>query len=72
LHEPDEPDWTSDKKQALPQMQMFETEPPEALQKIPFKFSTNLRIFDFSFDGWFSERKSTRNRYRIDHWCARL
>ncbi|MFZ2060180.1 MAG: hypothetical protein WAU82_04155 [Candidatus Binatus sp.] len=40
--EPDEPDWTPDQKQALQQMHMFDAEPPEELEKIPFKF-----IYDF-------------------------
>jgi hypothetical protein len=40
--ETDEPDWTPDQKQALQQMHMFDAEPPEELERIPFKF-----IYDF-------------------------
>jgi len=35
----DTADWTPDEKKALQQMHMFDTEPPEELEKIPFKFS---------------------------------
>jgi hypothetical protein len=37
--EPDESEWTSAQKGALQQMSLFDTEPPEELEKIPFRFS---------------------------------
>jgi hypothetical protein len=49
--EPDAPDWTPDEKQALQQMQMFETEPPEELEKIPFKFSYEFECADPACNG---------------------
>jgi len=49
--EPDDADWTTDQKQALQQMQMFETEPPEELQKIPFKFSYDFECANTACNG---------------------
>jgi hypothetical protein len=37
--EEDESDWTGAQRGALQQMNLFDTEPPEELQKLPFKFS---------------------------------
>ena len=46
--EQDEPDWTSGQKGALQQMDLFDTEPPEELEKIPFKFSYDFACEDSS------------------------
>lgn len=44
--DPDDADWTVEQKQALQQMHMFETEPPEELEKIPFKFTYEFECAD--------------------------
>ena len=49
--EPDDPDWSADQRQALQQMQMFETEPPEELEKIPFRFSYEFECADPACNG---------------------
>jgi hypothetical protein len=51
LIEPDELDWTTAHKAALQQLSLFDTEPPEELEKIPFKFSYEFDCADSLCNG---------------------
>jgi hypothetical protein len=49
--EPDDPDWTEQQRQALQQLDLFNAEPPEELEKIPFKFSYEFDCADRECNG---------------------
>lgn len=49
--EPDDPDWTEQQRQALQQLDLFNTEPPEELEKIPFKFTYEFDCMDAACNG---------------------
>jgi len=51
LIEKDEPDWTEDQNAILRQGSLFETEPKEALEKIPFKFSYEFQCAESDCTG---------------------